>query len=87
MSVSALGRGRHFQSIVAVDIDSVQLKTRVLSPKPLSFLDLIWIGPMMKSLRIDWAAKDAPNFRRAQPVGDVMAVPLLGGLHHHYVRV
>jgi hypothetical protein len=34
-----------------------------------------------------WAAKDTPNFRRAQPVGDVMAVPLLVGLHHHYVRV
>jgi hypothetical protein len=31
--------------------------------------------------------KDAPDFRRAQPVGNVIAVPLLGGLHHHYVRI
>src|SRR5262249_15661816 len=31
--------------------------------------------------------KDAPDFRQAQPVGAVVAVPLLGGLHHHYVRV
>src|SRR6266404_7499443 len=53
MGLGALGRGRHFQSIVAVDIDSAYLKTRVLSPKPLCFLDLIWIGPMMKPLRIE----------------------------------
>ena len=31
--------------------------------------------------------KDAPAFRRAQSVGSVAAFPLLGGLHHHYVRV
>ena len=31
--------------------------------------------------------KDAPAFRRAQPVGSVAALPVLGGLHHHYVRV
>ncbi|MGO9060839.1 MAG: integrase core domain-containing protein [Candidatus Binataceae bacterium] len=30
--------------------------------------------------------KDAPDFRHAQPVGNIMALPLLGGLHHHYVR-
>jgi hypothetical protein len=31
--------------------------------------------------------KDAPEFRQAQPVGNIAALPLLGGLHHHYVRV
>ena len=31
--------------------------------------------------------KDAPNFRRVQPVGIIAAIPLLGGLHHLYVRV
>ena len=31
--------------------------------------------------------KDAPDFRRAQPVGNIVALPLLGGLHDHYVRV
>jgi hypothetical protein len=31
--------------------------------------------------------KDAPNFRRAQPIGNITALPVLGGLHHHYVRV
>jgi transposase InsO family protein len=31
--------------------------------------------------------KDAPEFRQAQPVGAIVALPLLGGLHHHYVRV
>ena len=31
--------------------------------------------------------KDAPNFRRAQSVGNIKALPVLGGLHHQYVRV
>jgi hypothetical protein len=31
--------------------------------------------------------KDTPEFRKAQPVGAIVALPLLGGLHHHYVRV
>ena len=31
--------------------------------------------------------KDAPEFRQAQRVGAIVALPLLGGLHHHYVRV
>ncbi len=31
--------------------------------------------------------KDAPEFRQAQPLGDILALPLLGGFHHHYVRV
>jgi sterol desaturase/sphingolipid hydroxylase (fatty acid hydroxylase superfamily) len=26
--------------------------------------------------------KDAPEFRQAQPLGDILALPLLGGLHH-----
>jgi transposase InsO family protein len=32
-------------------------------------------------------SKDAPDFRRAQPVGFIAALPILGGLHHQYVRV
>jgi transposase InsO family protein len=31
--------------------------------------------------------KDALNFRDSQPVGGLVAVPILGGLHHQYVRV
>lgn len=31
--------------------------------------------------------KDAPDFRRVQPVGTVVALSILGGLHHHYVRI
>jgi hypothetical protein len=31
--------------------------------------------------------KDAPNFRRAQKFGRIAAMPILGGLHHQYVRV
>jgi transposase InsO family protein len=31
--------------------------------------------------------KDAPDFRRAQPVGAIVSLPVLGGLHHQYVRV
>jgi transposase InsO family protein len=27
--------------------------------------------------------KDAPDFRRAQPTGNIATLPLLGGLHHH----
>lgn len=30
--------------------------------------------------------KDAPNSRRSQRVGSVVAMPILGGLHHLYVR-
>jgi hypothetical protein len=31
--------------------------------------------------------KDAPDFRHAQSVGNIAAMPVLGGLHHQYVRV
>jgi transposase InsO family protein len=31
--------------------------------------------------------KDAPDFRRAQPFGLIAALPVMGGLHHQYVRV
>jgi len=31
--------------------------------------------------------KDAPLFRRRQTVGDVARIPILGGLHHQYVRI
>jgi transposase InsO family protein len=31
--------------------------------------------------------KDAPEFRHPQWVGSIRELPLLGGLHHHYVRV
>jgi transposase InsO family protein len=30
--------------------------------------------------------KDAPNSRRSQTVGAIAAMPILGGLHHQYVR-
>ena len=30
--------------------------------------------------------KDAPDFRRPVLVGDIAAIPILGGLHHQYVR-
>ena len=32
-------------------------------------------------------SKDAPLFRRSQTVGDIASIPILGGLHHPYVRV
>jgi transposase InsO family protein len=31
--------------------------------------------------------KDAPDFRRPQKFGCTAAIPILGGLHHQYVRV
>jgi transposase InsO family protein len=31
--------------------------------------------------------KDAPDFRRTQKIGHIAAIPILGGLHHQYVRV
>jgi hypothetical protein len=31
--------------------------------------------------------KDAPDFRRSQAAGSVVAIPILGGLHHQYLRV
>jgi transposase InsO family protein len=31
--------------------------------------------------------KDAPNSRRPHKVGGIVAMPILGGLHHQYVRV
>ena len=32
-------------------------------------------------------AKDAPLPRAIQAVGDILPLPVLGGLHHHYVRI
>jgi len=31
--------------------------------------------------------KNAPLFRPRQTVGNIMSIPILGGLHHLYVRV
>ena len=31
--------------------------------------------------------KDAPDFRGTQKIGRIAAIPILGGLHHHYVRI
>ena len=31
--------------------------------------------------------KDAPDFRGTQKVGHIAAIPILGGLHHQYVRL
>jgi transposase InsO family protein len=31
--------------------------------------------------------KDAPDFRGNQKVGRIAAIPILGGLHHQYVRL
>jgi transposase InsO family protein len=31
--------------------------------------------------------KDAPLRREIQRIGEVAAMPILGGLHHHYVRI
>jgi transposase InsO family protein len=31
--------------------------------------------------------KDAPIYRPVQPTGNIKSHPILGGLHHHYVRV
>lgn len=31
--------------------------------------------------------KDAPLHRVSKRVGDVIAIPVLGGLHHQYVRI
>ena len=30
--------------------------------------------------------KDAPDFRGTQKIGSIAAIPILGGLHHQYVR-
>jgi transposase InsO family protein len=32
-------------------------------------------------------AKDAPRPRPVQPLGDILAKPILGGLHHQYCRI
>jgi hypothetical protein len=31
--------------------------------------------------------KDAPSVRRPETVGSIIAMPILAGLHHQYVRV
>jgi len=31
--------------------------------------------------------KDAPGFRQAQKFGRIAAIPIIGALHHQYVRI
>jgi Integrase core domain len=32
-------------------------------------------------------AKDSPQTRAVQAIGSILPLPILGGLHHHYVRI
>jgi transposase InsO family protein len=32
-------------------------------------------------------AKDSPHTRSVHVVGSILPLPILGGLHHHYVRI
>jgi transposase InsO family protein len=32
-------------------------------------------------------AKDSPLTRSVQAIGSILPLPILGGLHHHYVRI
>jgi hypothetical protein len=32
-------------------------------------------------------AKDAPVSRAVQAIGTILPLPILGGLHHHYLRI
>jgi hypothetical protein len=32
-------------------------------------------------------AKDSPLTRSVQAIGSILSLPILGGLHHHYVRI
>ena len=32
-------------------------------------------------------AKDSPQLRAIQSVGSILPLPVLGGLHHHYIRI
>ncbi len=39
-------------------------------------------------LRTHWSLnKDAPIHRAIHHLGSIISAPILGGLHHHYVRV
>jgi hypothetical protein len=39
-------------------------------------------------IRTHWSLeKDAPVFRPVQRTGYISSRPILGGLHHHYVRI
>jgi hypothetical protein len=31
--------------------------------------------------------KDTPSFRRSQRFGNIVPLPILGGLHHQYLRI
>jgi transposase InsO family protein len=35
----------------------------------------------------DALAKDSPQTRSVQAVGSILPLPIIGGLHHHYVRI
>ena len=39
-------------------------------------------------IRTHWSLdKDAPTSRSVQRTGNIKSHPILGGLHHHYVRI
>lgn len=60
-----------------VVFDEVQLR-RVLKS------DASYYNQVRTHLSLD---KDTPGFRRPLKLGSVAAIPILGGLHHQYVRV
>jgi hypothetical protein len=65
---------------------AVKMSSKPSLPQSRRSVQLVLTGNMVVRTHLS-LEKDAPEFRRRHKLGPIATIPILGGLHHQYVRI